>query len=172
MSKKSKSRPKQDKQESTSRPECKQYELDLTDYVMGDMTFLTKEKQEKLFEHLRKCALCREEFFAWENTYGVMVTKQHHAKPETQKRYAELMAKIKTEAGQRRPIDGKWQVGSAAGKIYELLKSAGEVSIPALKEKTGLEEYRMQQAIGWLIREEKIMMNEDNFAVYITLAEK
>jgi len=160
------------KPKPNSEPVCKQYELDLTDYVMGDMTFLTKEKQEKLFEHLRKCARCREEFFAWEETYGAMVAKEHHAKPETKKRYAELMKKLKAKAGEKKPIDGKCEIGSAAGKIYDCLKANGEMPLPVLKEKTGLKDYYLNQAIGWLVCQEKILMSKDELTAYAQLSEK
>jgi len=41
-----------------NRQACKTFELDLTDYVTGDITFLTKAGQKKLFTHLRKCPAC------------------------------------------------------------------------------------------------------------------
>jgi hypothetical protein len=167
-----KSKSKKSSASSADRTDCKQYELDLTDYVMGDMTFLTKEKQEKLFDHLRKCAPCRQELYDWEKTYGVMVTKQHFAEPETKKRCEELIAKIKAQVGARKIIDLKWEIGSAAGKVYRTLKDHGEISLPMLKEKTGLKEYHLQQAIGWLAGQEKISMSKDDQTAYVALSER
>jgi len=171
MNNKSKSRP--DK-EASGKSECKQYELDLTDYVMGDMTFLTKEKQEKLFEHLRKCAKCREEFFDWEKTYGVMVTKQHHATPEAKKRYAELLAKIKELPDQPkdRPIDDELVLGTAADQIYRVLKGNGKIAYPVLRVKARLKGEPFYESIGWLAKEKKIRRTRDEQTVYVSLTER
>jgi protein involved in temperature-dependent protein secretion len=78
--------------------ECTEMEMDLTDYVMGDMAFLTKEKQQRLFKHLLECEQCRKDFFEWEDVFGLMVTEQHLAKPEVKKRMEELLEQFHKEA--------------------------------------------------------------------------
>jgi hypothetical protein len=158
------------KTKPNNRKECQAYELDLTDYVRGDTTCLTKEKQVKLFAHLRQCAQCREAFFDWEETYGAMVTKQHFAQPETKKRYAELLAKIKgKKAVAKQPIDDEQEVGSAAGAIYRYLKENGETPYPVIRDKTRLWNFPFYEAMGWLLREKKVHLNKDRDTLYAAL---
>lgn len=78
--------------------ECSEIEMDMTDYVMGDITFLTKESQQRLFKHLLKCKQCRKGFFDWEDVFGLLVTEQHLAKPEVKKRMEELLKQFHKEA--------------------------------------------------------------------------
>ncbi|MDI6789044.1 MAG: zf-HC2 domain-containing protein, partial [Planctomycetota bacterium] len=83
---------KQTKQMSKKR--CKEFELDLTDYVMGETTFLTKEKQEKLFEHLRQCAKCRDQLWNWKEVISVMKTKTAMDNPEHQEKINKLIQRL------------------------------------------------------------------------------
>jgi len=132
--------------------ECEPYQLDLTDYVTGDMTFLTKEKQEKLFEHLKQCAECRQDFFDWEETFGVLVTKQHHSKAEVKKRMDDLIGQFKTSApAVPSPTDVKTEIDTAAGEIRKVLKAHGVTPIPDLRQKTGLVDYPFYEATSWLV---------------------
>ena len=82
---------------SHKQGECSEIEMDLTDYVMGDMTFLTKEKQQNLFKHLMECAKCRKDFMDWEKVFGVLVAEQHLAKPEVKKRMDDLLKQFHKE---------------------------------------------------------------------------
>lgn len=154
---------------------CEKYQLDLTDYVTGDMTFLTKEKQEQLFEHLKQCAKCREEFFDWEETFGVLVTEHHLARLEIKKKMNDMIEQFKSSApprparSEKVPIDIKAEIGSAAGKIYDCLKSIGEATIEELRKETGLVSFPFYEAIGWLAREEKVTLAKDDITAYVSL---
>lgn len=142
--------------------ECEPYQLDLTDYVTGDMTFLTKEKQEQLFDHLRQCAKCRQDFFDWEETFGVLVTKQHHAKPEVKKRMDDLIEQFKSPAPAKpASTDVKAEIDTAAGKIREVLKTHGETPIPDLRQRTGLLNYPFYEAMSWLVMNDEAMYTKD-----------
>jgi hypothetical protein len=134
--------------------------------VLGEEMAISRDE---LFNHLRTCAKCRQDLFDWQDTYAVMRTEAHFAQPETKKRYAELLEKIKGKVGEKKPIDTKWEIGSAAGTIYRVLKENGEMPIPLLIKKTGLKEYHVQQGIGWLAGQEKIQMSRDEHTAYVTL---
>lgn len=152
--------------------ECEPYQLDLTDYVTGDMTFLTKEKQEQLFDHLRQCAECRQDFFDWEETFGVLVTKQHHAKPEVKKRMDDLIEQFKSPSTiqVKAPLDVKVEIDSAAERIHTWVKENGKTVLPVLREKTDLLDYPFYEAMGVLITREKIIVDkgEDNRPNYVS----
>jgi hypothetical protein len=161
---------------------CKEFEMDLTDYVMGETTFLTKEKQEALFEHLRKCDQCRAELWNWKEVLAMMKTKSAMAKPEHQKKINELIKRLHEETDKsadspansgkmpvasetqlaKNNITTKWEIGSAAGKIYNCLKANGPaMPIPLIREKTGLWDFPFYEAVGWLAKEEKVTLTKD-----------
>ena len=48
------------------------------------------------------------------------------------------------------------EIGNAAGKIWNALNAEGSCSTEKLKKATRLNEKLMNQAIGWLARENKI----------------
>ena len=157
--------------DETVSGECEPYQLDLTDYVTGDMTFLTKEKQEQLFDHLRQCAKCRQDFFDWDETFGVLVTKQHHAKAEVKKRMDDLIEQFKSPAPAKPPsTDVKLEIDTAAERIHTWVKENGKTVLPVLREKTGLLDYPFYEAMGVLITGEKIIVDkgEDNRPSYVS----
>lgn len=51
------------------------------------------------------------------------------------------------------------EIGTNAGKIWNLLSSRGEVDIPSISKLTGLSYERTFSALGWLARENKIQIN-------------
>ncbi len=102
---------------------CTEFEMDLTDYVTGERTFLTPEREQKLYEHLRCCKTCRQELFDWEEVYGAIKSKLHHDQPATQQKLADLRQRIKNEF---LPSNVKGQitkakVGFVAGDIRNFL---------------------------------------------------
>jgi len=68
------------------------YTQTITDYVLGEAVGVTKEE---LFNHLRACKQCREEFFNWEDFYAVLRTEAHDAKPEVKERCQALVEEFK-----------------------------------------------------------------------------
>ena len=51
------------------------------------------------------------------------------------------------------------EIGTNAGKIWNLLSSKGEVDIPSISSLTGLSYKQTFSALGWLARENKIQIN-------------
>jgi hypothetical protein len=158
------------------KTQCKEFELDLTDYVIGETTFLTKEKQEKLFEHLRTCAECRKQFWSWKETWAVMVGKKQSERPEYKAKMEELLAQIKKGALSCEKAPGKEvninaKIGAPAGLIWRFLATNGWIKVDELPQKTNLNKDIVHEAIGWLGKEGKILMTEEEQNTYVCLAE-
>jgi len=148
---------------------CKKYGLAITDYVLGEKMDITKEE---LIDHLRACAKCRSDLKNWQATYAVMRAKEYDSRPEVKARMESFIKELVNQPipGEK-PIDVKWELGSAAGKIYRVLEENGKVSIAVIKEKTGLKDYHLHQGIGWLAAQGKIQMSRDEHTAYVFLAE-
>lgn len=63
----------------------------------------------------------------------------------------------------------KSEIGLNAGKVWQLLSDYAKWSYGALKKKSGLKDKDLGAALGWLAREDKIEMYEDNDELYISL---
>ena len=61
------------------------------------------------------------------------------------------------------------EIGLMAGKIWQALESKGEMSVAALKKSLGTRDVTSDWAIGWLAREDKIVLRKDRNAVKIAL---
>ena len=61
------------------------------------------------------------------------------------------------------------EIGILAGKIWQTLESKGEMSVAALKKALGTREPAADWAIGWLAREEKIVLRRERNTVKIAL---
>lgn len=162
-----------------NKADCEKYQLDLTDYVTGDMTFLTKQKQQKLFAHLRKCQTCRQDFFDWEETFGVLATKEHHAKPKTQKRMNTLIeqfksAPVKTIKG-KPVLDNETEIGTPAGAVWRYLAKNGWVKVndltKNLRRTDKIDPDKTKFAVGWLLRENKAYYTKTKQDTLVYLAE-
>ena len=128
--------------------------------------------RNELFEHLKICPKCRQDLKDWKVTYGILRAKAYNQKPEVKIRLQELLDLSSyhiAKGGNKIIIDVKWEIGSAAGKVYKLLEANGEMPISVIIEKTGLKEYHVQQAIGWLAGQEKIIITKDDKAAYASL---
>jgi hypothetical protein len=151
--------------------ECEQYKLDLTDYATGDMTFLTKKKQQKLFEHLRKCSECLDKFFDYERIYATSASMAQSQNPEFRRRMDALIEQFKSSAQVKpAPTDIKIEIDSAAERIHTWVKENGKTVLPVLREKTDLLDYPFYEAMGVLITREKIIVGkgEDNRPNYVS----
>jgi hypothetical protein len=63
------------------------------------------------------------------------------------------------------------RIGKAAGDIWELLKSQGEIPITKLNKETGLPANLFYMALGWLSREDKLSYRRDKRKLYVVLKE-
>lgn len=62
----------------------------------------------------------------------------------------------------------KNEIGLNAGKVWQLLSDYAKWSYGTLKKKSGLKDKELGAAIGWLAREDKIEMYEEE-ELYISL---
>ena len=65
----------------------------------------------------------------------------------------------------------KERIGLAAGKVWEMLKANGEMDISALTKKMDERSVIVQQALGWLAREDKIDYDLKGKKIFVTLSE-
>jgi hypothetical protein len=171
---------------STPHPKasgCKEFELDLTDYVMGETTFLTKEKQSALFEHLRKCDQCRSELWNWKEVLAVMKTKGEMSSPEHQKKIGELIKRLHEETDKMpcqlikdgTVIPNSVEVGAQAKVVWNCVGVNGVVNLVDLPKLTNLPYDQAYGAYGWLALQEKIVIvknDEQNKFICLTEAER
>jgi hypothetical protein len=52
------------------------------------------------------------------------------------------------------------KIGSNAGKVWKVLDIWGEIDISTLKRLAGIDEHDVYSALGWLAREDKIWVDE------------
>jgi len=63
------------------------------------------------------------------------------------------------------------EIGSNAGKIWNLLDEQGNQSLKELKKKLKMTDQQFYLAVGWLAREGKIFDFEDDDVMMISLKE-
>jgi hypothetical protein len=63
----------------------------------------------------------------------------------------------------------KNEIGLNAEKVWNLLGNYDRWDYSALKRKSGLQDAELGAAIGWLAREDKIMLYQDKGQVYVFL---
>jgi hypothetical protein len=56
----------------------------------------------------------------------------------------------------------KSEIGTHAGKIWKILDIWGDADLRTIKRLSSLEDNKVQSALGWLAREDKIIVNEKN----------
>jgi hypothetical protein len=66
-------------------------------------------------------------------------------------------------------VDPAIEIGSAAGEVYRYLRENGEVSMTKLRKDVDLNGNRVDQALGWLAREQKILLTKDRRTVLVSL---
>lgn len=67
------------------------------------------------------------------------------------------------------PCDELMEIGRNAGKVYQQLEAAEELTVSALKKKCNLSETDVQRALGWLARETKIKLEKTPRTTYVRL---
>jgi Mn-dependent DtxR family transcriptional regulator len=65
----------------------------------------------------------------------------------------------------------KAKIGETAGKIWNLLEEKGEVNISQLPRLLNEKSVMVQQAVGWLAREDKVEFRTEAGKTYIFLTE-
>ena len=60
-------------------------------------------------------------------------------------------------------------IGEAAGKIWSYLNENGDASVSAVVRKTGLNRAVAERAIGWLAREDKLVIEKQKNAEIVRL---
>ncbi len=65
----------------------------------------------------------------------------------------------------------KEKIGWAAGKVWETLRANGEMNIAQIPKKMKEKSVVVQQALGWLAREDKIDYNIKGSKIFVSLAE-
>ncbi len=63
----------------------------------------------------------------------------------------------------------KEKIGSNAGLVWSALVGKSEVNLKEVKKTTKLTEKDLYAALGWLAREEKINIREDEKEVYVAI---
>ncbi|MBU0761783.1 MAG: winged helix-turn-helix domain-containing protein [Candidatus Altiarchaeota archaeon] len=57
-------------------------------------------------------------------------------------------------------VDLWGEIGGAAGKVFDVLASGKEMDVGNVKKKTKLDDSMLNMALGWLAREDKIVLNK------------
>jgi hypothetical protein len=139
--------------------DCEKYGIAVMNLVMGEDIGMT---QDQLMNHLRECKQCRADLFEWRDTYQVMRMEADAKKPEHKQKVAEMVARIKrkllecTEVGKK--IDQNQEIGTPAGKLWEILAREGPIRVSDIPEKMR-KDYDIDQAFaayGWLALEKKV----------------
>jgi len=63
----------------------------------------------------------------------------------------------------------KEKIGNDAGLVWKVLDAQGVKSVKELKKATKLIDKEIYAAIGWLAREEKLVFQEENDNLYLSL---
>ncbi|MDR3256364.1 MAG: winged helix-turn-helix domain-containing protein [Endomicrobium sp.] len=62
-----------------------------------------------------------------------------------------------------------WKVGSAAGEIWRYLSKNGEASPIKIKASLGMSNTMLYLALGWLSREDKVIINQVEYSYRVSL---
>lgn len=65
----------------------------------------------------------------------------------------------------------KEKIGWTAGKVWETLKANGEMNVSQLPRKMKEKAVVVQQALGWLAREDKINYQAKGSKIFVSLAD-
>jgi hypothetical protein len=63
----------------------------------------------------------------------------------------------------------KLEIGQASGDVYRYLHDHGQVSVTQLRKELPLGRGRVDQALGWLAREDKIEFIQDKRTTFVSL---
>lgn len=162
---------------------CEQYGLAITDYILDEEMDITKEE---LFNHLASCENCRNDLANWRETYAAMRNKAYLEKPETKKKYDEMLNRVKSASGgldrvkssQCRPdaklpdgvdININLEYGWYAGTLWQHLAANGPTKIEDVPKIINTDADKAKVVSGWLMGEKKLCMKQAKDAKYIYL---
>ena len=60
-------------------------------------------------------------------------------------------------------------IGETAGKVWHELNEKGEKSVAQLRKETGVDAFSLNAAIGWLAREDKVVLSKARNSVKVSL---
>lgn len=66
-------------------------------------------------------------------------------------------------------VDCVAQIGETAGEVWHLLDKGGPMSLTQLVKKIGAPRDLVMQAVGWLAREDKVVIEEESRSKIIAL---
>ena len=163
-------------QNKTKKNHCEKYELAITNYVLGEKTFIPKEE---LLEHLKTCASCQGDFRNWQATYSTMRAKEYDSRPDVKQRSEEFISKL--TSGQLPSckvgpdeyiVNIEDETGHPAGLVWHQLGKNGKMTIAGLVQKTNLDEGVVRETLGWLGKEKKIIKIRNHKETFICLTEE
>jgi len=158
--------------QTATKNKCQKYEKAITHYVTGEEMGMTKKE---LFEHLKGCKNCRRDLTEWQDTYAVMCAESFSKTPQGQAKMQkdltalkEMMKKTSLPIEKSIPArpakaggDTKWEIKSAAERIYQVLKENGKTPIPVLRKKAELFDFPFYEALGALADQGRAILHKD-----------
>jgi hypothetical protein len=63
------------------------------------------------------------------------------------------------------------EIGNAAGVVWGVLDREGELTLTALKDRSGLSDQMVSMALGWLAREGKLTFLKEGRATRVSLVD-
>ncbi len=152
---------------------CEQYQMDIVDLATGETSFLTGAKQEQLFEHLRRCVVCRKKFFEYEHIFAAMAGEERAKSPAFKKMIAGLLAEFKSQSAglpcqmvkNGQVIPRNVEVGEPSGVVWKCVAKNGVVKL------TNLAPDQAYGGYGWLAHQNKLVIIKDKNTKYICLTE-
>ena len=158
---------------------CKSFAVDLMHLSTNEINEI--KDLPALKAHLKQCLACQDKL----NKLRGADVFSFLAKPRSakyQRKMTALLGQVKAETDRLVPplepipgeksIDDERVVGSAAGKIYRVLKTNGKTPYPVVRKETGLAGFPFYESMGWLLKEKKVQLSEDKQTIYATLTEQ
>lgn len=61
------------------------------------------------------------------------------------------------------------EIGTAAGKVWTAISNGKPATLAEVKKKTSLDDYVIAMALGWLAREDKVVLDKKGAVVTVKL---
>lgn len=155
---------------------CEKYGIAITDYILGEEMNISREE---LFNHLATCDKCRNDLTNWRDTYAAMRNKAYLEKPETKKKYNEMLERIKSSqcCSDGKLPDGvdiniNLEYGWYAGTLWHHLGEYGPTKVEDVPAKIKVDADKVKYVTGWLMGEKKVCMKQVKNATYIYLTKE
>ena len=169
-----------------SKNQCEKYGLAITDYVLGEEMDISREE---LFNHIATCENCQKDLANWRNDYAALRNKAYFEKPETKKKYQEMLNRVKSSPARPESIrdsqcglgdklpDGidvniNLEYGWYAGTLWHHLGEYGPVRLEDIPEKINADMDKVKYVTGWLMGEKKVCMKQAKDSLYIYLTKE